>query len=432
MINQSVTIINKSGKIVGTSKHLVSVWKEARAAYKSRKAEIKASRRPQEVRPLEARPPSPPQRALEALSLSDGDHQRRDGHATRRSKTTSKRSGARRTTRAAPPGLDRGLTDSALHDAVYAHPADPPEFVRPPGEMARRSTGPGGRPRASSFDEHLAYGDLPPPPAPAGETEQELRGKMSRLNQLLDEAQCLQYSATATIEHLQKNPDALAAVALTLAEISAMVTKVAPTALTSMKLAFPAVIALLTCPEFLIAGGVAVGVTIVMIGGYKIIKHLTSGRQDPDDVAELHELQQSVSHIEVWRRGIADEQASSVGTRADGEFVTPGAERRLLEEGRILPEQLRRPEPRARATAGASRAGRSERGERAPKTQRSSSHHRQAESSYGGSERSARSSRSHGRSQSHDDRKAKGKEVTKKKQAGGLRMLFSSKKPVPV
>jgi hypothetical protein len=416
MINQSVTIINKSGKIVGTSKHLVSVWKEARAAYKSRKAEIKASRRPQD-------PPPPPQRALEALSLSDGDHpQRRDG--PRRSKTQSKRTGGRRTERGRAPALDRNLTDGA----VYVHPAD----AR--GEVTRRSTAP-GRPRSSSYDEHLAYGDLPPPPERAGEREEELRGKMGRLNQLLDEAQCLQYSATATIEHLQKNPDALAAVALTLAEISAMVTKVAPSALASMKLAFPAVVALLTCPEFLIAGGVAVGVTVVMLGGYKIIKHLTSGKKEgADDVAELHELQQDLSRIEVWRRGIADEHASSVGTRPDGEFVTPGAERRLLEEGRILPEQLRRPEPRARATA-TSRAARAER-PAAPRTQRSSSHHRREESEYGGSERSERSSRSraHRRSQSNEEaRKSRtkpGKEVTKKKPTGGLRMLFS-KKPVP-
>jgi hypothetical protein len=430
MVNQSVTIINKSGKIVGTSKHLVAVWKEARAAYRSRKAEIKASRRPQE-----ARPPSPPQRALEALSLSDGDHPRRkDGQGARRSKTQSKRTGGRRTERGRAPAIGRSVTDSAFaNDAVYAHPAVPPEFVRPSGEMARRSTAP-GRPRSSSFDEHLAYGDLPPLPAPerAGETEAELRGKMSRLNQLLDEAQCLHYSATATIEHLQKNPDALAAVALTLAEISAMITKVAPSALASMKMAFPAVVALLTCPEFLIAGGVAVGITVVMLGGYKIIKHLTSAKQGTDDVTELRELQQDLSRIEVWRRGIADEQASSVATRADGEFVTPGAERRLLEEGRILPEQLRRPEPRARATA--SRAARAERTEKAPRAQRSSSHHRQAESAYSGSERSARSSRTHRRSRSHEDgRKSKsktGKEVAKKK-TGGLRMLFSSKKPLP-
>jgi delta 1-pyrroline-5-carboxylate dehydrogenase len=45
---------------------------------------------------------------------------------------------------------------------------------------------------------------------------------------LLDEAHCLQHSATSTISHLQKNPDAAAAVALTLTELSGVVAKMSP------------------------------------------------------------------------------------------------------------------------------------------------------------------------------------------------------------
>ena len=54
---------------------------------------------------------------------------------------------------------------------------------------------------------------------------------------------------------LQKNPEAMAAIALTLAEISNIASKMAPGALMALKTGAPAVFALLAAPEFLIAGG---------------------------------------------------------------------------------------------------------------------------------------------------------------------------------
>ncbi|KAL9062309.1 MAG: hypothetical protein Q9157_009041, partial [Trypethelium eluteriae] len=60
---------------------------------------------------------------------------------------------------------------------------------------------------------------------------------------------------------------------------------------------------------------------------------------------ELRELQQEVdsdvSRIEVWRRGIADLEAESVGTSVDGELVTPQARRQLIEEGKLKLEDLK-------------------------------------------------------------------------------------------
>lgn len=215
-----------------------------------------------------------------------------------------------------------------------------------------------------SFDSDLAYGDDPllssttvaPPGAIA--TEDELRTKMSGLQRLLQEAECAQYSAKAVITSLEKNPDAMAAVALTLAEISNLATKMAPGALMALKGSFPVIIGLLLSPEFLIAGGVALGVTVVSFGGYKIVKRLKlkkarkledadgksrageESEEEEDEQLELEELSQ-LDRIDQWRRGIylpagADEQ--SVATSVEGEFVTPKAGKMLREEG-VLAEK---------------------------------------------------------------------------------------------
>ena len=177
---------------------------------------------------------------------------------------------------------------------------------------------------SSPIDMDLAYGPIPPPLPVADDAE--FKGLVNKVKALLDEADCLQYSVSATIASLQKNPDAMAAVALTLAEISNIATKMAPGVLASMKGSAPAVFALLASPQFLIAGGVAVGVTIVALGGYKIIKKIRARNtvEDPG-VDEMLEIGGDVSMIDNWRRGIAEAEEQSLGTSVDGEFITPEA-----------------------------------------------------------------------------------------------------------
>ena len=182
---------------------------------------------------------------------------------------------------------------------------------------------------ASQIDMDLAYGDYHPESLALARPaeQQELSSLVTKVKMLLDEAKCAEASVTAVIRHLHKNPDAMAAVALTLAEISNIVSKMSPIAVTSLKAGAPAVFALLAAPEFLIAGGVAVGVTIVMFGGYKIIKKIkaknAAGKEAGMD--EMLELGSDVDRIEIWRRGIADWEISSQGTSVDGEFITPMA-----------------------------------------------------------------------------------------------------------
>src|ERR1700761_6583706 len=178
MFNQSITVINKSGKVVSTSKHLVSVWKEAKAAYQARKAELKGTRNPGHHE-KDAR------KALQNLSISDENLPKSSESYTkdhiRRSRTTSRR-------KSLHPPLERGYTDSAyVNEAGFAHQPQRASLELAHPDLIRRSTDPPRPNSAGSYDEHLAYGELPPPlPLRPVNTEVELRGKMSKLNQLLD------------------------------------------------------------------------------------------------------------------------------------------------------------------------------------------------------------------------------------------------------
>ena len=199
----------------------------------------------------------------------------------------------------------------------------------------------------ADIDMDLAYGDLPPPlPTQRSEEESELKVKVTALQRMLEEANCLQHSAQSIIKSLENNPDAMAAVALTMAEISSLVSKVGPGALFTLKGAFPAVVALLASPEFFIAAGVGVGITVIALGGYKIVKRIKAKKEtDKEDTEqpsdELEEIQSDVNidSIEHWRRGIADVEAESLGTGVDGEFITPAAARELRAQGKLPPKK---------------------------------------------------------------------------------------------
>jgi hypothetical protein len=250
----------------------------------------------------------------------------------------------------------------------------------------------------------LAYGELPPPLPMAKYSDAELKEKASKLNMLLDEANCLQYSVTAIIENLQKNPEALAAVALTLGEISTLVTKMGPGVLTALKGSFPAVVALLASPQFMIAAGVGVGVTIVALGGYKVIKKIRAKKDaELEEPLEMDQLETAeLSRIEIWRRGIAEAERESGGTTVDGEFITPGASRQLIAAGVLEADDLKsRREERSKEKSKS----------RAPKSARSV--------------KTARSSTSRSGKTKGDSKDKK----PKKKEPSGLRMLFGPHNP---
>jgi hypothetical protein len=195
------------------------------------------------------------------------------------------------------------------------------------------------------IDMNLAYGPIPHHSSLADPDEVnqiEVAQTMSRLDKLLLEAHCVQHSASAMISNLQANPEAMAAVALTLAELSNLLAKMSPSIIASLRVGSPAIFALLASPQFLIAGGVALGVTVVMFGGFKIIKKIQANAEAKRIADRLeeplrfgprisgpHELEfnseMELSSIDSWRRGIADAEAQSSGTSVEGEFITPAA-----------------------------------------------------------------------------------------------------------
>lgn len=471
-LGETITVINKSGKVVSSSKQLVNVFKEAKAAYRERKAEIKAER-DAVVREKELT------KSVKTLRIDDDDTKSHASHRSKASKAHKAKS-----THGGRPTMERGYTDSFYaNDSPRSSRHRFEEDLNGAGreahnkEIARRhSDQPHGtsierisRSNSAPIDMDLAYGDVPPPLPESKYDDMELKEKASKIEMLLDEANALQHTATAIIENLQKNPEALAAVSLTLAEISAIVGKMGPGVLMSLKGSFPAVAALLLSPQFMIAGGVAVGVTIVALGGYKIIKKIQSNNaaEPPaqpmpmraatappapaaieDANNELDELQpQELSRVEKWRRGIADVEAESCGTSVDGEFITPGASRELCDAGVLDEDDLksRRSTRSKRTSASKSHRAKSEKGEKSSsksksehKSEHKSGHksehkseHKRPSSKVGKDSSSkvgkdSSSSSKVGKDSSSSKSSSKESSKKKEKEPSGLKMLFRS------
>ncbi|KAI9827285.1 MAG: hypothetical protein M1832_005423 [Thelocarpon impressellum] len=358
-LGQTISVVDRSGKVISTSKTLLSVIKDAKSAYRERKAEIVAERHSE----------ADAKRARRALTqhrgIDDGRSvaSRNSGRSRSHGKPRAKDS--RRHDKSLPPSpteLERGH-DGRRRSLDRRHTAhDHVELRRQPLS-----------PRSVSFPDHgddaaLAYGEVPPPLPLEDPQELELRGLMSKVTAILDEAHCVQHSVTATIASLQKNPDALAAVALTLAEISNVVAKMAPGALAAMKGSFPAAVALLASPQFMIAAGVGVGVVVVALGGYKIIKKIKERNAAQDGMDELIEIGADVNRIEAWRRGV--EPDADDATSVEGDFMTPqvAAMRRAEAEAAMedaRSERSRRDKPRKGRENG--KEGRSVKGSRRDK-----------------------------------------------------------------
>lgn len=271
---------------------------------------------------------------------------------------------------APPPMALHG--SSALGAVVAAQPERQHLAHRPRSDLAPVVK------KKKSIDMNLAYGDIPPDLASRvdldpdhqhldsePEDPQEARALtiMDRIEEFLEQAHCVHYTASSMIESLQRNPEAAAAVALSLAELSALLGKMSPAFLAFLKGGgSPAVFALLASPQFLIGAGVAVGVTVVMFGGWKIVKRIkdsaaaektletpfaavpalpTAAGEKPlpvpggavqpasaasyDEALVLQDVEE-LSTIESWRRGIVPFGEDEV---ADVELMSREAERAL-------------------------------------------------------------------------------------------------------
>lgn len=257
-----------------TSKHIVNVFKEAQSAYRERKAELKAARKDDVKRSANtSKNNSDSERARD--SPNTHDTKAPSSSSTPRKPYVSSDPKRRRSEAPRRSNLERSYTDSyyandtsrsrrspalpSFYTDAHKSQAEGKELVvrrRRSHDDALAYTSRRESSKDADIDMDLAYGDLPPPlstPASRLAEQEELKTKMTALEVMLEEANCLQHSATAIIKNLEANPDAMAAVALTLAEISNLGAKMAPGALAALGKATPAVMALLLSPEFLIA-----------------------------------------------------------------------------------------------------------------------------------------------------------------------------------
>ncbi|KAK3948703.1 hypothetical protein QBC32DRAFT_364833 [Pseudoneurospora amorphoporcata] len=168
----------------------------------------------------------------------------------------------------------------------------------PPDLHLRDDLNRGGGRHRSSHDNHFYpvppqgipafapdFSSSSPPPPPQEPEQKQALDLISRIESFLLEAHCLQASASCMIENLQQNPEAAAAVALSLAELSAIIGKMSPAFLAFLKGGSPAIYALLCSPQFLIGTGIAAGVMVVMFGGWKIIRRITQGNAKQKEAA---------------------------------------------------------------------------------------------------------------------------------------------------
>lgn len=287
------------------------------------------------------------------------------------------------------PALVPRQSSGAMHHAVSESDLSTVRPTPPPKDKKKKK----------EIDMNLAYGNIPPDlasrtdlgPVTKAEEEraqadaelkrqQEARTLMARIDTILDEAEAVQHSATSIIDHLQRKPEAAAAVALMLAELSTLLKTLGPGFLSVVKGGSPAIFALLASPQFLVGVGVAVGVTVVCFGGWKIVKRIKEAKavaaerdvsaqafemQDqqqyaprggqsgfeagsrysapgPGSVDDALVLEEELSTIETWRRGIVpseaddEELARSIAESADLELITPDAARSVRDDGRSI------------------------------------------------------------------------------------------------
>lgn len=273
-ITQTIAIVDRSNKVVSTSKQLKNVFKEAKMAYLERKAEIVEARRAKEDKEV--------RKANKATTIaedarSDTTRRSRRNRSHRREIEPAHESPRRLHARVEDgTNVSRYSGEHARHvglaefnDELYGaqqHQSAPTsphapqsghELVRRTTDLPLRTQKP-HRPSAvrshsvSDIDMDLAYGDfhheslMLDPRTEQKLQKQEMSSLVLKCKMLMDEANCAQHSVRAMIQHLQQNPDAMAAVALTLAEISNLASKMAPGMLTAFKAGAPGVFAMLS------------------------------------------------------------------------------------------------------------------------------------------------------------------------------------------
>ncbi|EWC46390.1 hypothetical protein DRE_04333 [Drechslerella stenobrocha 248] len=281
-LNYTVEVVDKTGKAIHTSRTILGALREARDAYKAKRAERKAERDAEKAARRAVK-----ERAYEE-QLREARHARREarraiedgGRAEDRRRERRERHERRMIEAGGVAGVagavgavgaaemltrDNGSDTSSLYSAADAN--------RSTGQLTVRS---------------MTDLSLPPPPPEVDEEEDHLTALFTQVQDIIDHAAAAQSSVITLVEALRRDPETLAMVGITLAEISTIIAKMSPAALAGVKLSWPMVFTFLASPQFAIVAGVGIGTTIILLGGYKIIKKMIYGEPaKPPEIVDM-------------------------------------------------------------------------------------------------------------------------------------------------
>jgi len=270
--------------IIEQSKSVFSAFKEARMAYRTRKAEIAEERARQSARRDEARLRAARKHSTaRRLERSNTGQLMIEDDEERRQRKKEKKEKKKRSESSSPSGT--GSDSGTSSDISFEDDSGGTVLTTTNNNSVRRSTSsdtmrteatlytPGGL-RGNMSVISLIPEMVLSQPDPMTENLQLL---LLQLQATIDELSCWSAGIGALISELQKVPDTLAVVGLTLAEVSALVAKVSPAAIMGLKTLFPMIFALLGSPQFVVLAGVGAAATVIVLGGYKIIKNVVGG-----------------------------------------------------------------------------------------------------------------------------------------------------------
>ncbi|EPS43738.1 hypothetical protein H072_2255 [Dactylellina haptotyla CBS 200.50] len=270
-INYTVEVVDKTGKAIHTSKTILGAIREARDAYKAKRAERKeqrdaekAARRAIKERAYEEelREARRARREARRAIEDEGAEERRRERRERRERRMIE-GGDGHTER----GGDNISDTSSIYSAAIGNAST--------GQLTTRSV------------TDLALPPLPPRPE-IDEEEDHVTALFTQVQDIIDHAAAAQSSVITLVDALRRDPETLAMVGITLAEISTVIAKLSPAALAGFKLSWPVVFSFLASPQFAIVAGVGIGTTIILLGGYKIIKKMIYGEPPkPPEIIDM-------------------------------------------------------------------------------------------------------------------------------------------------
>lgn len=281
------------------SKNIFSAFKSAREAYKARKAEIASERIGEATqRRLEARAAIAAAAAAAPSSSSSTSSRREhrshklitaaeDGTADESQRKKDKKRSKSRKHRDDPEGSSRSGGRRGSADTMQTETT-----LITPGAAQAAQAAQAQSAQLAMLHHNASLLTLAPAAMFLGDDPlaETLQGLLMTLQNTIDEMSCITAGIGALIAELQKVPDTLAVVGLTLAEISTLVAKISPAAIMGMKSAFPIIFGLLSSPQFAVVAGVGMAATVVVLGGLRIVANMAGAGGGGADEEEERDL----------------------------------------------------------------------------------------------------------------------------------------------